>query len=135
MIHTLTHHDTQENTMLATVRDYFSEVYCAREGWKVFQHYTWNSAIPELILQKQLRNGYQRVFVGMRLHDSAAGMSNAEFEQITSRLQQEAVGHTKRIVVVDDPEAARGLPDDVQVIHLDDLLQHKIRATEPRLVA
>lgn len=135
MIHTLQRHDVPENTLLTTIREYLSDVYCPADGWKIFNRFRWSTAIPEMIIQKEGKTGYERIIVGVGLDKGVCRLSYAEIEKLTSRLQHDTVGQPRRILVVENMSATEGLPADIEVLCLQDLLQHKIRATEPKLVA
>ncbi len=135
MIHTLQRHDFQGAGMMEALREYLEELYTPSDGWKIFNRFRWSTAIPEMIIQKESRKGFERVIVAVELSNTINGNSFSEINKLTLRLQHDTIGQPKRILVVDTKEATEGLPEDIEVLNLNDLLQHKIRATEPKLVA
>lgn len=133
MVHTLQRHDSQEAALLAPIRDYLAGIYCPADGWKLFNRFQWRTKVPDMIIQKQGKTGFERVIVSVHLDNGVSRQHYSEMEKLSSRLQKDTVGRMKKILVVDDEAAAADLPADVEVVRLRDLL--KIRATEPKLVA
>lgn len=135
MIHTLLPHDTtHEKSMLAAVRESLAALYCPDEGWKIFQRFRWNTNIPEMIIQKEGKKGCERILVSLLLKQGS-NLSQHEIQQLTYRLQHDSANRSKCILVVEDRDTARSIPADMEVVSLEDMLQPKIRATEPKLVA
>lgn len=132
MVHTLQRHDSLEAALLAPIRDYLAGIYCPADGWKLFNRFQWRTKVPDMIIQKQGKTGFERVIVSVHLENGASRQHFSEMEKLSSRLQKDTVGRMKKILVVDNA-APLDLPADVEVVNLRDLL--KIRATEPKLVA
>lgn len=134
MIHTRSHHDTKEKVKLAAVRESLAELYCPADGWKIFQRFRWNTTIPDMIIQKEGRHGRERILVGLLL-TPGTDLTRAEIDSITYRLQQDAAKSSKCIIVVEDVNTALSVPENVAVMSLQDMLEHKIQAAKPKLVA
>ena len=135
MIHTLLPNSTaHEKSVLAAVRDSLTALYCPDEGWKIFQRFRWNTNLPEMIIQKEGNRGYERILVSFLLN-RGSNLSQSEIQQLTNRLQHDTANQPKCILVVEDRDTVRSVPAYMEVVSLEDMLQRKIRATEPKLVA
>lgn len=134
MIHTRSHHDTKEKVKLAAVRESLAELFCPADGWKIFQRFRWNTTIPDMIIQKEGRHGQERILVGLLLAPGA-DLRSDEIESLTYRLQHDMANSSRCILVVEDVTTTPSLPDNIAVMSLQDMLEHKIQAAKPKLVA
>ncbi len=134
MIHTRAINDTTQKVKLAAVRESLAELYCPADGWKIFHRFRWNTTLPDMIIQKEGRHGRERILVGLLL-TPGSDLTRDEIDSLTYRLQHDMAQSSKCILVVEDDAAARIVSDTMPVLSLQDMLEHKIQAAKPKLVA
>jgi len=88
-----------------------------------------------MILQKASSNGFERVIVSVNLDNGITRRHYDEINKLSKRLNNGANGPVKKILIVDSPATMDSIPSDIELVTVQELLEVKFRATEPKLVA
>jgi hypothetical protein len=135
MLHTLQRNETLKADMLAPIKSTLSRIYCDTDGWKLYNKYNWGNKCYDMILQKTAKNGYERVIVSVNLDNGITRRHYEEIQKLSKRLNSGATGPVKKILIVDSPATMDAIPSDIELVTVQELLEVKFRATEPKLVA
>jgi len=135
MLHTLQRNESLKGDMLAPIKSSLTRIYCDTDGWKLYNKYNWGNKCYDMILQKAVNNGFERVIVSVNLDNGITRRHYDEINKLSKRLNNGANGPVKKILVVDSPATMDSIPSDIELVTVQELLEVKFRATEPKLVA
>lgn len=135
MLHTLQRNETLKADMLAPIKSTLTRIYSDTDGWKLYNKYNWGNKCYDMILQKTAKNGYERVIVSVNLDNGITRRHYEEIQKLSKRLNSGATGPVKKILIVDSPATMDTIPSDIELVTVQELLEVKFRATEPKLVA
>lgn len=135
MLHTLQRNESLKGDMLAPIKSSLTRIYCDTDGWKLYNKYNWGNKCYDMILQKASNNGFERVIVSVNLDNGITRRHYDEINKLSKRLNNGANGPVKKILIVDSPATMDSIPSDIELVTVQELLEVKFRATEPKLVA
>jgi hypothetical protein len=135
MVHTLQRNESLKSEMLEPIKSSLAQIYCDTDGWKLYNKYNWGNKCYDLILQKPSATGYERVIVSVNLDSGIKQRHYDDMQKLSKRLNNGVKGLVKKILVVDNPTTMEQLPADIELFTVQELLEVKFRATEPKLVA
>jgi len=135
MLHTLQRNESLKGDMLAPIKSSLTRIYCDTDGWKLYNKYNWGNKCYDMILQKASSNGFERVIVSVNLDNGITRRHYDEINKLSKRLNNGANGPVKKILIVDSPATMDSIPSDIELVTVQELLEVKFRATEPKLVA
>ncbi|MBK9455788.1 MAG: hypothetical protein WBP31_16460 [Chitinophagales bacterium] len=135
MLHTLQKNESLKGDLLAPIKSSLSRIYCGTDGWKLYNKYNWGNKCYDMILQKAAKNGYERVIVSVNFDNGITRRHYDQIQKLSKRLNSGATGPVKKILVVDNPATMEKVPTDIELLTVQELLEVKFRATEPKLVA
>ena len=81
------------------------------------------------------KSGYERVIVSVNFDNGITRRHYDQIQKLSKRLNSGATGPVKKILVVDNPATMEKVPTDIELLTVQELLEVKFRATEPKLVA
>ncbi len=135
MMHTLLKNEPLKSEILNPIKSSLESMFCQQDGWKLYNRYNWTNKCYDIILQKELKKGYERVIVSVNLDNQVTRKHYDNLQQLSKRLNAGTNALIKKIMIFDSPVTFETAPADVELISVNDLLKLKYRATEPKLVA
>ncbi len=135
MLHTLLKNEPLKSEMLIPIKSSLEHMYCHHDGWKLYNKYNWTNKCFDFLLQKESQTGVERVIVSVNLDNQVTRQHYDNLQKLSKRLHHGGKSPVKKILIFDNPVAFEAAPADVELMSVNELLNVRLRATEPKLVA
>lgn len=136
MQHTLvTKNEVQKMEILSPLKASLQTIYPEKEGWKLYNRYSWANKCYDLILQKESNDGLVRVVVCVNFENFITRTHFSNLSKLAKRLNHGTSTILKKILIIDDLAKMDKVPQDVEIMQVSDLIKDTTLTHKPKLVA